>query len=111
MSVKTVTCVTVTCDGCDEDAPVFEDMGIAHYESVEQARKQLVDDVDGEPEYQWSVNGDEWLCATCTAAKVCEDAGGHDWGGWDVYGANAYRACRRGACQRSERRPVEDVSS
>lgn len=106
MSINHVTCVTVTCGGCKEEAPLYDDMGTAHFPSVDEARKQLVTDHADEPEYQWSIDGEDWFCASCTAARACEAAGGHDWGDWDVpyAGLDEFRSCRRGHCQQSERR-------
>lgn len=106
MSAEHVTCVTVTCDDCKEAASIYEDMGVAHYPTVEDAHKELVEERADEPEYQWSTSGEIWLCPSCTATKACVDAGGHDWAAWETYGPNLFRACRRGHCQQSERRPA-----
>ena len=103
MSTKNLNCVTVTCDSCDEDAPLYEDMGTCHWPTVEDARKDLIAEHADEPEYAWSSEGDEWLCPTCTAKKACAAAGGHDWGEWNGYGGpREFRACVRPACDEHE---------
>lgn len=108
MSINHVTCVTITCARCKADSPIYEDMGTAHYESVDQARQQLVTDYAEEPEFQWSIDGDDWFCSGCTAERACQAAGGHAWGEWGGYpgGQWEFRACSRPACNASERRPA-----
>lgn len=109
MSVEHVSCVVIRCDRCNEPPHTYEDVGTAHYDTVEDARKWLVEENRDEPEFLWANDGDEWLCPDCVAERACEEAGGHDWGEWTVYASNSHRACRRGHCLKSERRPIEDV--
>lgn len=113
MGVLTTSCVTVSCDRCMQLALGYEETITLHFDDVDAARKSLVDDWDEEPESQWQVTEDgEWICPSCVAARVCEAAGGHDYGPWDenFSGSSIFRSCRRGHCDASERRPIEDVT-
>ena len=82
MGIKHIACVSVTCDRCDEEAALYDDMGTAHYPDIDEARKQLI--ADAEPEYQWSTEGEDWFCPSCSQARACEAAGGHVMGDWSV---------------------------
>ena len=106
MGIKHIACVSVTCDRCDEEAALYDDMGTAHYPDIDEARKQLI--ADAEPEYQWSTEGEDWFCPSCSQARACEAAGGHVMGDWSVpyAGLDEFRTCLRGHCQKSERRPA-----
>lgn len=109
MPFTTITCFTITCDGCGEE--VDREEYTPHFPSLERARADLVDELDGEVEYQWEVSADlsTWTCPRCIATQACAAAGGHDWTAWDVYGVTAVRVCRRGACTATERRPITDL--
>lgn len=109
MPFTTLICFAIECDSCGEPNEHEDWGGRPHYETLEDARSQLVD--DSATEYQWTVTDDlsTWTCPSCTATKACEAAGGHDWTAWEIGGGAGVRSCRRAACPGSEYRPVTNL--
>lgn len=110
MPFQTLTCFEITCNTCGR-GDELEDHGAAHYPTLEDARRGLVDENAGDVNYQWEVTADlsTWTCPECRASKACEAEGGHDFGSWQILGTIGVRGCRRGVCQAEEQRPVTDL--
>ncbi len=68
-------CITAKCSGCGEHVSQFEDSGVAHFDSIEDALASVADDDD---DADHVVIGDELLCRNCRDKRECERVG-HDW--------------------------------
>jgi len=68
-------CITAKCSGCGEHVSQFEDSGVAHFDSIEDALASIADDDD---DADHVVIGDELLCRNCRDKRECERVG-HDW--------------------------------
>ncbi|WP_156464531.1 hypothetical protein [Aeromicrobium sp. Root495] len=103
--IRTETCVLLTCDDCSEAAPFLEDMGTAHWPSLEAAVEDLVTGVD--EELRWTITEGLQVCDRCTLKRRCK-IDGHDWEGWWAYPrdpAQWMRVCR--TCGESEQSASE----
>lgn len=74
MSLRTISCIEVRCDGCGLDCWDQLYDGIPHWSSEDKARKELA--ASG-----WRLMGDRLLCGRCGAAEDC-DRNGHLWSSW-----------------------------
>lgn len=104
MSLQTITCVTVMCDGCGGDCWERAYDGFTpHWPSEDKAREELAGD-------GWRLDGDGQVCERCAKIEDCE-RNGHLWSSWQPHYADPTieeRYCTH--CERaSEERFVEQA--
>lgn len=96
--VSTRPCLTITCDGCGEEAG-DEDTGTGwHFIDLDDAKKNLED--------YWSIEPDRQLCRSCHATETCGREG-HKWQDWQLHWndpTQEMRFCDRDGCDEVETR-------
>lgn len=78
MSFTEHTCVSVTCDGCEE--PLGHDDGITHFGSRDEAIAYATNSIWGD-DCRWVFTSDRAICSSCARKADCA-ATGHQWDVW-----------------------------
>ena len=66
MSFTAHSCISISCDRCGEDLPIFEDVGTAHFDAEAEA-------VSAAAEIGWRIESHRHECERCGIERECRE--------------------------------------